>query len=102
MSLSSQQDVCGKFNQIPLRHIGVNFNYLRTQDGTLYQETDNAAIFHSYKMPSGSWVFDSNSGDESYVEMLLRVLQQSTTTHNLWSKLSHLQEFRVEFGMLFV
>lgn len=100
MAPGSIQDVCGDFSQIALEHTAGSA-HLRMPDGTLFSGVKDAPafrgempLFHSYKMPSGNWVFDSIGGDESYIDKLLRMLHRGD-----WAVPT---DFRVEYGTLFV
>lgn len=97
--LGRAQDLCGTFDHIALDQVA-GTKRLRMPDGTEFSGTNTTPIFHTYKMPSGSWVFTSQSTDDSYVDKLLRVLH---TTR--WSSDELYDNFvtaRVDYGVLFV
>jgi len=99
LPLGAAQDLCGSFSHIGMHKLG-HTNSLAMGDGTMYAGTAATPAFHSYKMPSGAWGFESISKDESYVDKLLRVLHDNNWQVKSW--LSTVTDFRVEYGVLLV
>jgi hypothetical protein len=97
LSADEQRDLCGGFNHIGL-HTMAGVNELAMPDGTLYQGTRYMPMFHSYKLPSGSWSFQSIGSDESYIDKLLRVVHDVNWRNTVW----YFSNFRVEYGVLLV
>lgn len=95
MSSATSANLCGSFSHIPLKHFA-GTDHLKLPDGTIFAGTEDAPIFHSYKSPSGAWVFDSVTNDGSYVDRLMRVLHDSSIGKVNWGHL------RVEYGVLFI
>lgn len=97
LSSEHSKDLCGSFS-----HIGLNtltgISKLNMPDGAIYQGTSDMPMFHSYKLPSGSWTFQSVGSHESFVEKELRVVHDI----NWRNTLEYLNNFRVEYGVLLV
>merc|ERR1740138_747754 len=90
-------DLCGTFNHIGLNKLTGDTS-LTMPDGTTFEGTPEMPVFHSYKMPSGSWTFHSIGGDESYIDKQLRIVHDVSVKDNL----GNLSNFRVEYGVLLV
>merc|ERR1719498_1564758 len=71
---------------------------LAMADGTTFKGTNSTPVFHSYKMPSGSWTFHSIGADESYIDKQLRVVHEAS----LGNTVDYFSNFRVEYGVLLV
>lgn len=99
MPLGRAQDLCGTFDHIALEHASGSHS-LRTPDGTSYTGTPSMPIFHTYKMPSGSWVFNSQGGHDSYVDKLLRVLHAVQWSFGALSE--NMLNSTVDYGILLV
>lgn len=99
LSLGSSEDLCGTFSHLALEHIA-GTQTLKMPDGTQYRGSGRTPLFHSYKMPSGSWLFTSIGGDESYMDKLLRVLHDDDW--HLQRMADTVSKFRVQYGTLFV
>lgn len=97
MSMGHAKDLCGSFNHIGLNKLSGD-NSLRMPDGTTFEGTPDMPMFHSYKMPSGSWTFHSIGGDESYIDKQLRVVHDV----NWRDSFDYFRNFRVEYGVLLV
>lgn len=103
LSVGHVQDLCGTFNHIGLNKL-TGSGSLTMPDGTEFAGTPAMPTFHSYKMPSGSWNFHSIGKDESYIDKQLRVVHGADWTSIVaWQDLLiSFQQFRVDFGVLFV
>jgi len=98
-TLSSRHahDLCGAFNHIGLNQL-TGVNTLTMPDGTSFEGTSDMPVFHSYKMPSGSWTFHSIGGDDSYIDKQMRVVHDPS----YWNIVDVFPDFRVEYGVLLV
>jgi len=100
--LGRAQDLCGTFDHIALDQVA-GTKRLRMPDGTEFSGTNTTPIFHTYKMPSGSWVFTSQSADDSSVDRLLRVLQGARwSSDRLYDNYDNFLAARINYGILFV
>jgi hypothetical protein len=90
-------DLCGSFSHIGLNSIA-GVDHVRMEDGTTFAGNELMPMFHSYKMPSGSWIFHSIGRDESYIDKQLRVVHGA----NLHDSFHYFKNFRVEYGVLLV
>jgi len=103
LGMEHVRDLCGTFNHIGLNKL-TGSGSLTMPDGTEFAGTPAMSTFHSYKMPSGSWNFHSIGKEESYIDKQLRVVHGADwTSIAAWMDLLiSFQQFRVDFGVLFV
>lgn len=99
MGAGPAQDLCGRFNDVALEHIS-GARRLQMPDGTAFGSSNDMSPFQSFKMPSGSWNFNTIGGHDSYVDKLLRVLHHNDWRPNRWRE--SVENCRVMYGVLFV
>jgi len=99
MGAGTAQDLCGQFNDVALDQIS-GTGHMQMTDGTAFEGSKGMSTFHSFKMPSGSWNFNTIGGHDSYVDKLLRVLHDNDWRPNRWRE--SIEDCRVMYGVLFV